>query len=52
MTDEPEGGSQGDAKGADEGLSNSAEQRALQASLDRLDGKLYSLAAKCRGENY
>ena len=49
VTDEPRTGPQGLLEGSEEGLSNSAEQRLLQASLARLDGRLCSLAARCRG---
>lgn len=35
---------------SEEGLSNSAEQRALQASLAQLDSRLYNMA-KCRGKS-
>ena len=50
VTDEPRKGPQGGLEGSEEGLSNSAEQRLLQASLARLDGRLCSLAVKCRGQ--
>ena len=45
-----QGFSQGQAGESEGQLSNSAEQRALQASLARLDSRLCSLTAKCTGQ--